>query len=57
MHLKRIQIKRPYNVENTSNNNWKGQSFINKKGTQELHQLLIKTPLVPPSEFEHFKYI
>jgi hypothetical protein len=29
--MKQIQIKIPYNVENTSNNNWKGQYFFNKK--------------------------
>ncbi len=29
--MKQIQIKRPYNVENTSNNNWKGHYFLIKK--------------------------
>jgi len=32
--MKQIQIKRPYNVENTSNNDWKGQFFLIKKDTK-----------------------
>jgi hypothetical protein len=30
-NLKQIQIQKPYNERNASNNNWKGQAFLNKK--------------------------